>query len=110
MYYTVRARLIPNAAAELHRKLTDGSVERQKPDGKEIVASKDRAKIDSAGVVRWSEACYCPTPLEHECQTVYDRHFTELETQEVEGYVEYEGRPFMEYLATQTDPASEHNS
>jgi GNAT superfamily N-acetyltransferase len=110
MYYTAQARLIPTAAAEFYRKLTDGTVERQKPDGKEIVASMGRAKIDSAGVVRWSEVCYCPTPLEHERKTVYDRHFTELETEEVEGYVEYEGRSLMEYLATKDDQANDGDS
>ena len=29
---------------------------------------------------------YCPTPLQHERATVYDRHFTDLETEEVEDY------------------------
>ena len=110
MYYAIQARLIPSTAAELYRMLTDGTVAQQKPDGKEIVAALGRAKIDSAGVVRWSEVCYCPTPLEHERETVYDRHFAELETEEVEGYVEYEGQPLMEYLEAQSDMAGGHNS
>ena len=46
--------------------LTDGSIEKQKPDGKEIVASMQRAVIDDEDFVRWSEVCYCPTPLQHE--------------------------------------------
>ena len=54
--------------------------------------------IDEEGVVRWSEVCYCETPLLHERKTVYDQHFTEIETEEVECYVKIEGRPFMEYL------------
>ena len=98
MHYTVQARLIPDTAADLLRKLTDGTVERQKPDGKEIVASMQRAVIDEDGVVRWSEVCYCPTPLQHERATVYDQHFTAIETQEVEEYVQFEGQAFMEYL------------
>ena len=75
MHHTVSARFNPDTAAEFHRLLTDGSTESRKPDGKEIAASMKRAKIDEAGVIRWSEICYCPTPLEHERATVYDRFF-----------------------------------
>ncbi len=99
MHYTVTARLIPESAAELLRKLSDGTIARQRPDGKEIVASMRRAVVDDRGIVRWSEVCYCPTPLEHERDTVYDRYFTDLATEEVEEYVEFQGRPFMELLA-----------
>ena len=101
MHYTVTGRIIPEAAAEFLRKLTDGTIVSQKPDGKEIVASMNRAVIDDEAVVRWSEVCYCPTPLQHERATVYDRHFTDLETEEVEEYVGFEGKPFMEYLEHQ---------
>ena len=45
MHYTVTARFNSNTAAEFHRLLTDGTIENQKPDGKEIVASMKRAKI-----------------------------------------------------------------
>ena len=99
MHYTVQARLIPDTAADFLRKLTDGTVEKQKPDGKEIVASMQRAVVDEEGVVRWSEVCYCPTPLQHERSTVYDQHFTAIATQEVEEYVQFEGDAFMTYLA-----------
>ncbi len=98
MFYTVQARLIPDTVADFLRKLTDGTIEKQKPDGKEIVASMQRAVIDEEGVVRWSEVCYCPTPLQHERATVYDQHFTAIETKEVEDYVQFEGEDFMEYL------------
>ena len=99
MHYTVEARLKPDAAHELLHKLTDGTIEKQKPDGREIVDSMQRATIDASGVVRWSEVCYCATPLEHERETVYDHYFTDLETREAEDYVEFEGQPFMEHLA-----------
>ena len=99
MHYTVVARFISNTAAEFHRLLTDGTIESQKPDGKEIVASMKRAKIDEAGVVHWSEVCYCPTPLQHERATVYDHYFETIQTEEVEDYVEFEGEDFMEHLA-----------
>ena len=98
MHYTVQARLITDTAADFLRRLTDGTIETQKPDGKEIVASMQRAVIDEEGVVRWSEVCYCPTPLLHERETVYDQHFTDIETEEVEGYVEFDGDSLMAYL------------
>ena len=98
MHYKVQARLIPDAAADFLRKLTDGTIENQKPDGKEIVASMQRAVIDDEGVVRWCEVCYCSTPLQHERETVYDQHFTDIETEEVEDYVEFEGEPLMKFL------------
>ncbi len=98
MHYAVKAHFDTESAGEFFRKLTDGTIQNQKPDGSEIVKSMHRAKIDESGVVRWSEVCYCPTPLQHERQTVYDHHFTELETEEIEDYIEYEGQAFMEYL------------
>ena len=58
----------------------------------------NRAVIDEDGVVRWSEICYCPTPLHHERATVYDQHFTDIETVEVEDYVVFEGEPLMDFL------------
>ena len=98
MHYTVSAHLIPDTATEFLRKLTDDTIENQKPDGKEIVASMQRAVIDDEDIVRWSEKCYCSTPLAHERETVYDHFFTEIETEEVEGYVEFEGERFMAFL------------
>jgi len=98
MHYKVKARLIPEVAVEFHRKLTDGTISRQKPDGEEIVQSMRRAKIAESGTVRWSEVCYCPTPLQHERETVLDHYFTDLETEEVEDHVEFEGDDFMDHL------------
>ena len=99
MYYKVKARLIENAAAVFYRKLTDGTILNQKPDGREIVESLQRAKVDKSGTVRWSEACYCSSPLAHERATVYDHFFSELETAQADDYVPFEGRDFMAYLA-----------
>jgi len=98
MHYTVTAHIIPETAADFLRRLTDGTIESQNPDGNEIVASMNRAVIDGDGVVRWSEVCYCPTPLEHERATVYDQHFTDLKAVEVEGYVEFEGTSLIDRL------------
>ena len=102
MHYTVTARFKPDTAAEFLRKLTDGTFENQMPDGKEIVASMQRAQIDDNGVVRWSEVCYCPTPLQHERATVYDNFFDDIQTEEVDDYVEFEGESFMAYLERAT--------
>ncbi len=57
MHYAVTARFNLDTAAEFHRLLTDGTIKSQKPDGKEIVVSMKRAKIDGKGIVRWSEVC-----------------------------------------------------
>ena len=99
MHYVIKARLIASSAAKLYRKLTDGSIETQKPDGQEIVASMKRARVTSSGLVRWSEVCYCTPPLAHERATIYDHHFTDIETEEVDNYVEFEGESLMDYLA-----------
>ena len=50
-------------------------------------------------LIRWSELCYCPTPLRHERATVYDHHFDDLSTEVTDGYEDFEGQEFMEYLA-----------
>lgn len=99
MYYRVSARPIEALMAEFHRKLTDGTIAAQRPDGREIVASMARAGVDEDGNVRWSEQCFCATPLQHERETVYDRYFTDLHTEAVEDYEESGGTPIMEILA-----------
>ena len=60
-----------------------------------------RARITRSGLVQWSEVCYCTPPLAHERETVYDHHFTDIETDEVDDYVEFEGESLMDYLARQ---------
>lgn len=100
MYYAVRARLKPETAAEFLTRLTDGTIEAQKPDGREIVASMNRAVVTETGEVAWSEVCFCSPPLAHERETVYDRHFEGMTTQQVDSYQAHEGAPFMEHLQT----------
>jgi hypothetical protein len=98
MYYRVRARLRPGVAAELYRILTDGSVAEQRPDGREIVASMRRA-VSVGEEVHWTETCYCPTPLQHERATVYDRFFTEMVAEPAaEGTRPPEGVSFWAHL------------
>lgn len=106
MYYLVTARPIESAMADLHRRLTDGSIESQKPDGEEIVDSMERAKIDENGTVTWTEQCFCVTPLAHERETVYDHYFTDLDAEPIDDYRDLiAGTSFMEYLERHATPA-----
>ena len=84
MKYRVVAKYIETRLPEFYRKLTNGSIEDQRPDGREIVASMKRARITEPGIIQWYETCYCPTPLKHERETVYDRYLTDIVTSEVD--------------------------
>ncbi len=99
MIYKVNARFKEGSAAEFQRKLLDGTIADQKPDGQEIVDSMNRAVVKESGEIEWSELCYCNPPLAHERQTVLDNHFDDISTEAIESYQEYEGRPFMDHLA-----------
>ena len=98
MIFGVRARFRTDTAAVFLKKLTDGTVQQQTPDGPEIVASMNRAVINGAGEIEWCELCYCNAPLAHERATVLDAHFDDMLTEVVEEYQKYEGAPFMKYL------------
>lgn len=98
MYYRVRGTFREETAAEFRRALRGGTIARQQPDGQEIVESMRRAVVAEGGVIEWSEICYCPSPLQHERSTVYDRFFDNLTTEAVDGYQSHEGRPFLEHL------------
>jgi len=99
MIYAVKARLIEDRAGEFARRLADGSIKGQEPDGGEIVSSMARARIGPDGWVRWTETCYCATPLAHERRTVLDRYFSGIETELVDAHADSEGLPLMERLA-----------
>jgi len=86
---------------EFYQKLTDGTIQNQKPDGYEIVNSMKRAKITKPNIIQWSEMCLCPTPLKHERETVYDHFLTDIETEVVNDYAEFEGESFMDFIAKQ---------
>ncbi|MDH3660330.1 MAG: hypothetical protein OEU92_09905 [Alphaproteobacteria bacterium] len=98
MIYKVRGRFKAETAATFLQKLSDGTIEQQRPDGAEIIASMNRAVVTSSGHVQWSELCYCPSPLQHERTTVLDHHFDDLSTEPIDGYQHYDGKPFMDYL------------
>lgn len=99
MIYIVQARINEGKAKEFYQLFTGGSLEDQVPDGPEILASMDRATVDSAGLVRWTEVCYCPTPLQHERATVYDKYFTDMQTEETERYESFEGESFIDHIS-----------
>jgi hypothetical protein len=58
MLYAVSAKLVPDRAPEFHARLADGSIAAQRPDGAEIVAAMQRARVAVDGIVRWTETCY----------------------------------------------------
>jgi len=98
MIYSIRAKLIKKKMPEFYRKLIDGTISNQKPDGKEIVNSMKHARITALNVIQWTETCYCSPPLKHERETVYNNYLSNIKTQIVDGYMEYEGKRFMDYL------------
>jgi hypothetical protein len=98
MLYSVSARLIPARAAEFYAHLIDGSIAAQRPDGEEIVESMQRARVAADGTVRWTETCYCPTPLAHERATVLDRYFSGIETEPIDKPATFDGAPLMDRL------------
>lgn len=100
MIYKVQATFNFDKAEEFHQKLTDGTIQKQRPDGPEMVNAMNRATIDHNGDVNWTELCYCPTPLKHERATVYDNYFTDLKTEPIEEYKTFEGISFMAKLST----------
>jgi hypothetical protein len=96
--YAVSAKLIADRAPEFYTRLTDGSIAAQRPDGAEIVAAMQRARIGPDGMARWTETCYCATPLRHERATVFDRYFAGIETKVIDKLVSLEGAPLMDRL------------
>ena len=100
MLYAVSARLVAERAGELHARLADGSIAARQPDGRGIVAAMGCARVGSDGTVRWTETCYCPTPLKHERETVLDRYFTDIETELIDAPVAFDGEPLMDRLGT----------
>jgi len=97
--YRVQAKFDESKAKEFLKLIKSLKLKMQFPDGYEIINSMNRAKIDSSGIVKWTELCYCPTPLKHERGTVYDKYFTDIKTQEIEDHEEVKGKSFLEHLS-----------
>ena len=98
MIYSIKAKFISEKMKEFFQRLTDGTIENQKPDGAEIISSMNRAKITTPGVLEWSEMCFCSPPLKHERHTVYDKFFSDMEIKGIDDYVEFDGESFFDYL------------
>ncbi len=103
MIYRVRARFRTEKALEFYQKLTNGTISNQQPDGREMVASMQRAKITASGEVEWYEMCFCSTPLAHECTTVYNHYFEDLTTEPAIDYGEVNGDSFWTWLSLAID-------
>ena len=103
MIYKVKARIIEDKLGELYRKLTDGTIAKQRPDGSEIVASMKRAVLTEPGVAEWYEKCFCPSPLYHERTTQYDFYFTDMTTKEADDYGEVGGDSLWSYMALKAE-------
>ena len=98
MLYKIRAKIIRHNLKEFYSKLTDGTINEQFPDGKEIIDSMKRAKIVNDGFVEWFETCYCSTPLKHERDTQYDNYFSDFTIKIAKEIVEIEGESFWDYI------------
>ena len=98
MLYKVRAKIIEENLGRFYKKLTDGTIDNQRPDGNEIVASMKRARLTKSGIVEWFETCFCPTPLKHERETQYDYYFSEINTELVEESGKMNGKSFWSYM------------
>ncbi|MEM8690850.1 MAG: hypothetical protein AAGG57_03115 [Pseudomonadota bacterium] len=98
MIYHATAWFREETACLFLKKLTDGRIAAQRPDGPEIVASMLRAVVMENGRISWTETCYCALPLAHERQTVLDAHFNDIATSEVGQHIVLDGAPFMEHL------------
>ena len=100
MIYRVTARFRTDMAGDLLRRLDDGSIAAQRPDGQEIVDSLRRAVVTGSGEVQWSEMCFCDPPLAHERATVLDDYFESVAVDPIAQYERYDGQSFLEHLQT----------
>ena len=103
MIYKVKARINEEKIDEFYIKLIDGTISKQIPDGKEIVASMKRAVITEKGIAEWYEMCFCAPPLYHERTTQYDFYFTEMTMSEAEDYSDIEGDSLWSYMVSRNE-------
>lgn len=97
MNYQVSGKLNIELAGELLAKLNDGSIRAQQPDGEEIYKGLQAAVVKKDWVLM-NMICFCSTPLEHERETVLDRHFNHLDIQAQPMRQKHQGEPFLSYL------------
>jgi len=102
MLYKITAHINKENIKEFYAKLTDDSIASLEPDGQEMLASMQRAIIDTDKIVTWYENCFCAVPLNHERTTVYDHYFdtfSPLLVDEIKK--DLEGSSFWEYMEKQ---------
>ena len=58
MIYKVRAKIIEEKLGDFYEKLTDGTINSQRPDGEEMVSSMKRAVLTEPGFIEWFEMCF----------------------------------------------------
>jgi hypothetical protein len=99
MLYRVESKFHNDLLKEFFSKLSDGTIENQKPDGSEIVASMKRAKIKDNLSLEWCEKCFCATPLKHERESIYDTYLYTFQSTLVDELKDdIEGNSFWEYM------------
>ncbi len=103
MIYKVRAKIIEDKIGEFYKRLTDGAIADQRPDGDEILASMKRAVLTKPGVAELYETCFCPSPLYHERTTQYDFYFSDMTTEEADDHGEVEGDSLWSYMASRAE-------
>jgi len=96
MMYKVKARFIEEKLDDYFKLLTSGKLEALGVDGPYIVKAMKEAKITAPGIIEWYELCYCPTPLKHEREIVYDKFLKDMTIEPVDKAGEIEGEGFWE--------------
>ncbi|MCU7850576.1 MAG: hypothetical protein KZQ80_00040 [Candidatus Thiodiazotropha sp. (ex Monitilora ramsayi)] len=106
MEYRVSAKFVLNKLPSFYAVLVDGTIANQKPDGAEIVSSMKHAKIIAPDTIEWFETCYCPSPLKHERETVYDKYLENIETELVKARGDIDGDSFWSFLENHSKTTS----
>jgi hypothetical protein len=109
MKYAIRAQPRIDNLRLFWAILNDGSVEKQEPDGREILASMKRA-IMVDGEVIWHETCHCTQPLQHERSTVYDKFFSHMQIEPLRDSATWKGESFWDYMREYSNVESDHRS
>ena len=110
MLYKVRGKINQENLGRFYKKLTDGTIYNQRPDGNEIVASMKRARLTNSGIVVWYETCFCLTPLKHERETQYDYYFSEINTELVDKSGKINGKSFWSYMEKLSNHPLDNNT
>ena len=99
MLYKVQTNFHEELLSEFYKKLTDGTIQNQKPDGSFIVKAMKEAKFVNSTTLSWYEECFCSTPFAHELDTIYDTYFYNFRTIVVQNIADdIKGNSFWNYL------------